>query len=427
MRRSGALTLGMVLTLGAVTGGQGQELSGSVTSGNGSLFDGLVLPSVPENWADLPVKLTASQTVSYNSNINGIPIGVHVPGQVLGDFTATSNFGFSTTANVSGQQLFFDVTMGVIRYLHQVSFDSTVYSLNAGVDWTLTSRCSGALSVSLSKSPAQLTDLVGVGVNYTTTTGLNETGKCAVSNGYSLVLNSGLTTSTNTNPIDAVNDARTTLIAAGIEYAKGYDTLTALASITETAFTGRSAAQTAVGLDTETDFHSFTLNYSRQINPNLTVNLLLGLVGTTPGFTLALPKSLLPIFTLAGTWAVTPKLSLTASASRTVAAPTTVIANAETSLDATVTLAYQLTPKVSATLGGSVFYSTSTFTSALAESGFSPFFTGNNKSYTLDAGLSYSMTPFLSAGLHATYSERVGSGFITPQDLVTVSLNYRPY
>src|ERR1700678_2336301 len=56
MRRSGAFTLAVVLTLGAVTGGRGQELSSSVTPA-----DGFVLPSVPENWADLPFKLTASQ------------------------------------------------------------------------------------------------------------------------------------------------------------------------------------------------------------------------------------------------------------------------------------------------------------------------------------------------------------------------------
>ena len=37
MRRSGAFTLAVVLTLGAVTGGRGQELSGSVTPANGSL------------------------------------------------------------------------------------------------------------------------------------------------------------------------------------------------------------------------------------------------------------------------------------------------------------------------------------------------------------------------------------------------------
>src|ERR1700727_431548 len=365
MRRSGALTLGVVLTLGAVTGGQGQELSGSVTSGNGSAF---VLPSVPENWADLPFKLTASQTVSYNSNVNGIPIGTALPGQILGDFTTTSNFGFSTRANVSGQQLFLDATFGVIRYLHDVAFDSTVYSLNAGVDWTLTSRCSGALSVSLSKSPA-----------------------------------------------------------ARIEYAKGYDTLTALASISVADFTGRTAAQVALGLATQTDFHSFTLNYTRQINANLSVTGLIGLVGTTDDFTLGLPKSLLPIYTLSTTWAFTPKLSLSSSLSRTIAPPTTVIANAQTSYDASVTLGYQMTPKVSVNAGGSIDYSISTSTSGLAQAGISPIFTGTQRSYSLTAGVSYTMTPFLTAALNASYTERVGNGFITPQDLVTVSLNYRPY
>ena len=58
-------------------------------------FDGFVLPSVPENWADLPFKLTASQTVSYNSNISSFPVGVAPLGAVLGDFTSTTNFGFS--------------------------------------------------------------------------------------------------------------------------------------------------------------------------------------------------------------------------------------------------------------------------------------------------------------------------------------------
>ena len=85
MRRSGAFTLAVVLTLGAVTGGRGQELSSSVTAANGSL-DGFVLPSVPENWADLPFKLTASQTVSYNSNISSFPVDVAPRGAIVGDF-----------------------------------------------------------------------------------------------------------------------------------------------------------------------------------------------------------------------------------------------------------------------------------------------------------------------------------------------------
>ncbi len=422
------MTLGVVLTLGAVTGGRGQELSGSVTSANGSLFDGFVLPSMPENWADLPLKLTATQTTSFNSNINAVPLGLPVPaGEAKADFTSTTNFGFSTKANVYGQRLYLDTTFGVIRYLHQVNFDSTVYSLNAGVDWTVTSRCSGTLGVSLSKSPAEITDLVAVGVNYVTSTALNETGKCAVGNGFSLLFNSGLTTTKNSNPIDAVNDSRTTLLSTGIEYEKGYSSLTALASISDNSYTGRTAAQVGLGLATVTDFHSFSLSYTRQINTNLSVTGLIGLVGTTSGFTLGLPKSLVPIYTLSTNWTFTPKLSLNASASRTVAPATTVIANAETAYNASVNLGYQMTPKVSINAGGSIGYSTSAFTVGPAEAGLSPFFTGAQRTYILNAGMTYTMTPFLSAALNASYTERVGNGLVTPQDLVTLSLNYRPY
>src|ERR1700722_8066199 len=248
MRRSGALTLGVVLTLGAVTGGRGQDLSGSVTSGDGSTLGGFALPSVPENWADLPVKLTASQTVSYNSNLSGFPVGVATPGQVLGDFNSTTNFGLSTKANVSGQQLYFDGTFGVIRYLHEVAFDSTVYSLSAGVDWHVTSRCSGTLGVALSKSPAAITEQVGTGVNYSTTTAVNETGKCEVGNGYSFLFNSGLTTTKNSDPTNALNNGRTALLSAGVEYAKGDSTLTALASLSDQTFTSRSGAAANLGL-----------------------------------------------------------------------------------------------------------------------------------------------------------------------------------
>jgi hypothetical protein len=426
MRRSGAFTLAVVLTLGAVSGGRGQELSSSVTAANGSL-DGFILPSVPENWADLPFKLTASQTVSYNSNISSFPIGIAPKGAVLGDFTSTSNFGFSTKANVSGQQVFLDATFGVIHYLHETQFDSTVYSLNAGVDWKVTSRCSGTLAASLSKSPGQLTEQVGTGVNYTTTTALNETGKCAVSNGYSLLFNTGLTTTTNSNAVNALNNARSELISAGVEYAKGYGTLTGLASISDQNFSGRSAETAVAGLANEVDFHSFTLNYTRQINPNLSVSGLIGLVGVTSGFSLGLPKTLLPIYTISTTWTLTPKLNLNASASRTISPPTTVIANAQQSYGANINLSYQLTPKIALSAGGSVDYSTTSFTSTGAETAISPFLFSSQNTYNLSTGLSYSMTPFLSAALSASYSERVANHTITPQDVVTVSLNYRPY
>jgi Putative beta-barrel porin 2 len=153
---------------------------------------------------------------------------------------------------------------------------------------------------------------------------------------------------------------------------------------------------------------------------------LIGLVGVTSGFSLGLPKTLLPIYTVSTNWTVTPKLVLSGSASRSISPPTTVIANAQQSYSANINLTYQLTPKIGLSAGGSVDYSTTSFTSA-AIAGVSPFLFSSQNTYNLNTGLTYSMTPFLTAALSATYTERVAFHTITPQDIVTVSLNYRPY
>jgi hypothetical protein len=106
----------------------------------------------------LPVRLSASESVSYNSNILSLPIGMSTTnGLPQGDFTSTSSYGLSTKANWYGQQFFFDGTFGVIRYLHETGFDSNVYSFSPGVNWTLTSRCAGALVGLFTKSPSTIT------------------------------------------------------------------------------------------------------------------------------------------------------------------------------------------------------------------------------------------------------------------------------
>src|SRR5208282_5174171 len=146
MRRSGALTLGAVLMLGGVTGGRGEDLSGAVgaasTGANFPSLGGFVLPSLPENWSDAPFKLTATEAIEYNSNIFAVANGFVLPaGDVRGDWLSTTTFGASTLAYWYGQQFFFNGSLGEIRYLHQVDFNSDTYSVNAGVNWTYTSRC----------------------------------------------------------------------------------------------------------------------------------------------------------------------------------------------------------------------------------------------------------------------------------------------
>ncbi len=415
------MALGAVLMLGGVTGGRGDELSSSLSP------SGFNLPALPENWADLPVRLTASESISYNNNIFSVPTGTVLPNdEPRGDFTSTSSYGISTKANWYGQQFFFDGSFGVIRYLHQVQFNSNIYSFTPGVNWVLTSRCAGTVTGFLTKSQSLITELVGVGINYSTTTALNETGKCAVSNGYSVVFNSGLTDNTNSNPLDAVNDAHTEMLAAGIEYAKGASDLTALATVSDTNYSNRPASFANIGLANTIVYHNFDLIYNRQINPNLTVTGKIGVVGVTNDFSLGLPKTLLPIYSLALAWTITPKVSLAANVSRTVSPPTTVIANAEVAYQASMNLTYQATPKVAVTASASAGYSSAAFTPALAGTIFAPFFTVTDF-YSAQAGVTYSMTPFLTAALTAVYVERVGDHLITPQDLITVSLNYKPY
>jgi hypothetical protein len=332
----------------------------------------------------------------------------------------------STKANWYGQQFYFDGTLGVIRYLHNARFDSNVYSFSPGVNWTLTSRCAGTLGGLFTRSPSTITELVGVGINYVTLTSLNEAGKCAVSNGYSVIFNSSAAKVTNTNALDAVNNSQTEMIAAGIEYAKGDDTLTVLASKTDTDYANRTALVNTLGLARTTVFHNFNATYVRQIDPNLSLTGQLGLVGVTNAFSLGLPKTLLPIYSIAATWAITPKLSLTASASRTVSPPTTVIANAEVAYNTVLTLAYQATPKVAFIASGMAGYTSAAFTPGLAGTTFAPF-ANKTDYYTATAGVTYTMTPFISAALTGTLSERVGNHTMTPQELITVSLNYKPY
>ncbi len=240
-----------------------------------------------------------------------------------------------------------------------------------------------------------------------------------------MLFNSSVTDTTNSNPLDAVNNANSEMISAGIEYARGDDSVNVLASKTLSNF-NRGAALNTLGLANSITYHSFTGSYTRQIGPNLSVTGTLGLVGVTNAFTFGLPKTLEPTYSLSVGWTVTPKVRLALSASRSVAAPTTVIANAETSYQTNLSMTYSATPKVSFSASASAGYTSAAFTPTLVGTVFAPFL-ANTKYYSATATVAYTMTPFISAGLSATYSERVSEHVVTPQDVITVSLNYKPY
>ena len=443
------MTLGAVLMLGGVTGGRGDELSGAAGSGSAGPSsppsDNFILPTLPENWSDLPVRLTASESEAYNSNIFGVANGVPLlSGQARSDFISTTQFGVSTKPYWfwSGQEFFFDASFGEIRYLHQVDFNSDIYTVDTGVNWTYSSRCLGTLTASASKSPTTVTTQVVnsveslLGANYSTSTSFNETGNCAFGNGYSAVLNSSETQTSNTNAVNALNNSRATMLAAGIEYKNSLSDLTGLATITDSNFSNRNAITTPdlTNLFVE---HDVSLTYVRIIDPNITLTGQFGLTGAGSEFTLALPRTLLPHYSATISWTITPKLIFTASAAKSIAPPTTLVSNAQLSYTAQFKLNYQITPKIVIGAGASVSYTSAVFgTSAVTTTvNGAPvvIVSGAQDLYSAQASLTYTMTPFLVAALTASYNESVQSNpntmqhLITPETLITASLNYKPY
>ncbi len=217
------------------------------------------------------------------------------------------------------------------------------------------------------------------------------------------------------------------MVAAGIEYTNGLSDLTALATITDTDYSNRSAATSLPGfaaisgLSSTFVEHDVSLTYVRTIDPNLSVTGQIGLTGAGTEFTPALPRTLLPHYSATIAWAITPKLSLTASAAKTIAPPTTLVSNSQLSYTTYFDLSYQATPKITIAAGASAGYTSAVFSPGLAGTIFA---TGAQDLYAAHASLTYTMTPFLAATLTASYNETVSSHLITPEDLVTVSLNY---
>jgi hypothetical protein len=438
MNRGVALTLGAALVLGGVIGARGQDLSGLADAGPSAPALrrwGGVLPSLPENWSDMPVQFRASESVGYNSNILGTPTNSAILGNLhQGDFQSISSYGGSAKANWEGQQFFADGSYGFTRYLHDVSLNSAQHSADIGVNWIYTSRCSGTLiaSDSVASSPFGQQVVSTSAINNVSTVSFNESAKCLISGEYSGVFNSGFSRSTNSTLANQPNNARTVFIAAGINYAVTLnDSIQALLTITGTNFTARSAALNSVGLLNNLTQDLFSLTYAKQVNPNLSFIVSIGAVGSNSGssFTLAIPSGILPQYSGSINWAATPKLSVSASVARSVSPPQNIIGNIQSTESATFGLNYLVSPKVTLSGAVSAAYASNAFTQVgpVLPTVVSPFALTSQKSYSAQASLAYSVTPFIGANLSYQYSRSVQSGLVTPQSLVLLNVNYNPH
>ena len=442
------MALGAVLALGGGSAAIADDLSGfdmpSLTALTPSFYG--VFPSFPENWSDLPVQIKLSESAGYNSNILSTPqlTGATLSpyGRPIGGWESTSTYGISTKGNWGSDQFFADATYGMDRYLNNDVLNQQRNSVDAGLNWNYTSKCSGKLVASEETASSLPGQQVGINViNSTTTIGFNETAKCIVSGEYAAIFNSGVNSSTNTATfnsgvnsstntatLDRFNNFQSVFVAAGMSYAvSDTNSLELLATITGTDYTNRQTALNSLGLLNNITYDEVNLTYTKNISPLLAVTASVGVVGTRDTyFSLNLPSGWEPQYSLSVTWSATPKLDLTAAVSRTVSPPTNIISNLEISEGGNFGVTYRATPKVTLAASVSASHATAAF-SGPAVTAFGT--TQNTNTYGGTASLAYAITPFLAANLSYQYTKSTytQSNLVTPTSVVLLSLNFNPH
>jgi hypothetical protein len=372
-----------------------------------------------------------SEAVGYNSNVTNTPTsntGVNPFGGPVGAFESVSNYQASTKWYIAGDQFFADGSFGFNRYLNHTNLNTTHNSADLGVNWIYTSKCSGRLIASEQTAESEPGQQVSINViNSVTTVAFNETATCAIRGNYSAIFNSGTTTSSNSAAADQLNNYQSEFVAAGMSYTvSDTNSLQVLATITGTDYTNRPLILNASGLARNITTDDIKATYTKNIEPNLSLNASVGVIGVRDaGFNLGLPSGWEPEYSLSVTWSITPKLGLSAAVARTVAPPTNFIANLQVSESANLGLTYQMTPKVTLSAGVNVGHTSTAFTTTAV----SALGQGQNENiYGARANLTYAMTPFLGASLSYQYSRTVqAGGLVTPASVALMSVNYAPY
>jgi hypothetical protein len=434
MNQSAVLTLGGVLLLGGATVAQADG-SSPMTVAPATYG---ILPDLPENWSDLPLRLNLSEATGYNSNILNSPSttggAVTALGRPIGSLVSISNVGGATKAYWEGQQFFADFNIGMYRYLADQAQNTLQHSAHVGDNWTYGSKCNGKLVGSESTYQSQPGQQVGFNVKNTVTSeAFDENATCLVSGNYSILLNSGVSSTANSAAVDKVNDYHSQYIAAGITYSVSQtNSIQLITTVTGLDYSSRTATINSMGLANNITEDQINLTYTKNLSPRLALTASAGLVGVrNASFTLEPASGFEPVYSFSATWAATPKLSLLASASKTVSPPTSVIANLQVSENASLGLTYGLTPKV--VLAGGVQVGRSSGGFNTVPPSVSPItavvqpFTGNSNYYSANASVNYTITPFVTANLSYTYSRTVQANFVTPTSVVLLALTFSPY
>ena len=444
VRAASLLAASIALGCASLARAQDASAAGSLGGGLGGMLVG-ALPRLPENWADLPFQLHLSESVGYNSNVLNTPSnsttsinGALVALRPIGAFESISDFGASTKFNWGGQQFFADGSFGMNRYLKHSDLDTAHHDLDAGMNWTYTSKCAGRLVFSDVSGQSLPTEQIGFNnINTVTTVSFNETGRCGITSNYSAVLNSGISRTTNssvmsltnTGALNALNNSQTVFISAGVNYTvTTTNSLELLATLTGTEYPNRSTTLGILGINRNVLQDQINLTYTKNFSPNLTIIGSIGAVASkNRSLSLDFPTGFTPIYSLSFDWSMTPRITVHGSVARTVSVATSTLSSSQVNENAIIAVSYIWTPKVSLTgsVSASRNNSGSNGQSVTALTSLGVF--QSSRTYSATASLIYEMTPFLRTSLSYQFSRNSYTLNTTNQSVVLLGLNFNPY
>lgn len=434
MNRGAVLTLGLLAALGGVVAARGDDLSSWNWPSLPFSSSGM-LPTLPQNWADLPLQFHINETVGYNNNVTNTPTGPSAAGfqPPIGAWEMISTYGVTYKQQISGQELFADANWGMYRYLNHGEFNTAHNALDAGDNFTLGSRCKGTLKASEVTTPSLPGQQIGFNViNNTTTTDFTENAKCLINGEFTGIFNSGTERVTNSATVDQQNDYRSVFVAAGISYAvSNTNTFELLGTLTGIDFTDRQdtvdpTTFTGLGLVNQLTTDELMATYTRSFGPNLAVTAKFGLLGASDSYMyIGMPRTVLPEYVLSAQWAATPKLTLNASASRLASPPSAVLSNLQVTDSGSVGFSYRCTSKV--TLSGEL--QAAYITGGATANGSNPTFTNgqDQRTYSANASVAYAVTPFVTTNLTYQFYRTIQPGLTTNSSSILLALNFNPY
>jgi len=377
------------------------------------------------NWSQFPLLLNVNENAGYNDNILGLPTGQNGPAhQLRGDSFAQTGVGASTRFYSGAQSFFADASYGVTNYTHDIAYDTHRYSFDGGVDWKVGSRCHGLLEASVAQQQMPIEQQVVPGVNNVQTRSVTETGECRAVGDLGFVLNSGLLSTTYGSLINSLNNLDAKHVQGGVDYTlSGLDKLQFLTRFTDNRFPNRTALP-GVLLVADMQQVDYQLFYNRTYSEKLSFLAMLGLSqpNVNSGQTGQKSDPLIPVYSVVLNWAPSTKWTISATASRIVSAPTSIVANSQLTNMQGATLVYHWTPKFNLQLG----LSRSTYDAPqTAVSGIASYYA--NSAVTASFKALYQLTPFTSASASFQHVSRESLGLSAPANISMVGLNFRPY